>query len=93
MPLPLVPPATLVIGYGAMAITAWALASGIGRGRRDQRAEDALDDLDEGTTLRREAGQVNATARFRRLIRPGPGRPGIEIDFAMIARLRIRKAR
>ncbi len=93
MPLPLAPLTGLAIRYGTVALATYALASRLERGRRDQRAEDALDALDEGTTLRREAGQANATTRFRRVIRLGPDRPGIEIDFATIARLRIRRAR
>jgi hypothetical protein len=65
-------------------------------GRTDQRAEDALDDLDEGLRLHRPAdrstdtdGQTNAAARFRRVIRWGNG--GVEVDAALLGRLRIRK--
>ncbi len=91
MPLPLAPITAFAIRYATVALATWALASRVGRGRRDQRAEDALDALDEGTFLRREAGQVNATTRFRRVFRPGEGRGGVEVDFASIGRLRIRR--
>ena len=92
MPLPLAPITAVAIRYGTVAFATWAIASKVERGRRDQRAEDALDELPEGTSLRREAGQTNATTRFRRVIRLGPDRPGVEIDFASITRFRIRKA-
>ncbi len=91
MPLPLAPIAAIAVRYGTVAFATYALASKVERGRRDQRAEDALDELAEGTSLRREAGQANATTRFRRVIRLGPTRPGIEVEFSSISRVRIRK--
>jgi len=91
MPLPLAPITAIAIRYGTVAFATYALASKVERGRRDQRAEDALDDLDEGTSLRREAGQTSATTRFRRVIRLGQGRPGVEVEFSSISRFRIRK--
>ena len=91
MPLPLAPIATIAIRYGTVAFATYALASKVERGRRDQHAEDALDALDEGASLRREPGQTNATTRFRRVIRLGPDRPGIEVDFTSISRFRIRR--
>ncbi len=89
MPLPLAPLAPIALRYGTVAVAAWALARRVERGRRDQRAEDALDDLPEGTTLRREAGQTSATSRWRRVIRAG--RTGLEIDIAALGRVRIRR--
>lgn len=91
MPLPLAPIAGLAIRYGTVAVATYALTAKVSRGRRDQRAEDALDETAEGTTLRREPGQTNATTRFRRVIRLGPDRPGIEVDFTSITRFRIRR--
>ncbi len=91
MPLPLAPIAGLALRYGSVAVAAYALTARVERGRRDQRAEDALDELGEGATLRREPGQASATTRFRRVFRLGPDRPGVEIDFASISRFRIRK--
>lgn len=91
MPLPLAPITAIAIRYGTVALATYALASRVERGRRDQRAEDALDELTEGTTLRREPEQINATTRFHRVIRLGAGRPGIEVDFTSITRFRIRK--
>ncbi len=91
MPLPLAPITAIAIRYGTVALATYALASKLERGRRDQRAEDALDEVCEGATLRREGEQLNATTRFRRVIRLGAGRPGIELDFTSISRFRIRK--
>lgn len=92
MPLPLHPVAALALRTGMLAVAVWALRRGIDRGRTDQRAEDALDDLDEGMALHRPAdreGQTNAGARFRRRLHWGDG--GIEVDASMLARVRLRK--
>ncbi len=91
MPLPLAPIAGIALRYGTIAMATWAVAARVERGRRDQQAEDALDGLPEGVTLRREPGQTNSTGRFHRVIRLGNTGPGVEIDFASITRLRIRK--
>jgi hypothetical protein len=95
MPLPLAPIAGIAIRFGSVALAAYAvrraLAVKINTGRTDQRAEDALDETDEGIALHRPAdrGQTNAAARCRRVIRWGDH--GIEIDASALARVRIRK--
>ena len=91
MPLPLAPVAAVALRYGTVAIATYALARRVENGRRDQRAEDALDDIQEGVTLRRDAGQMNTTGRFRRVIRLRADGPGVEIDFTSISRISIRK--
>ena len=90
MPLPLAPIAAIAIRYGTVAVATYALAARVERGRRDQRAEDALDEVAEGVTLRREPGQMNSTGRLRRIVRLGNG-PGVEIDFTSISRFRLRR--
>ncbi len=91
MALPLAPIAGFALRYGAVALTAYAVAARTERGRRDQRAEDALDELQEGVSWRAEDQQLNTTLRFRRVIRLGESGPGLEIDSAGISRIRIRK--
>ncbi|UWQ07950.1 hypothetical protein K3X41_14545 [Aliiroseovarius crassostreae] len=99
MALPLAPIAVVALRYGAVAVATYAVARSVERGRRDQRAEDALDDVPEGLTLRRglgqergpECDQVNATGRLRRVFRLGQNGPGIEIDAVSLTRLRFRK--
>jgi hypothetical protein len=88
MPLPLVPLAGAALG--ALAVAAWRSARPV---RVDQRAEDALDALDEGLGLGRVAAreQTSASARLRRVIRLGPDGPGVEIDAGFLARLRVRR--
>jgi len=93
VPLPLAPIAGLALRYGAVALGAWALGRHLERGFRDQRAEDALDDLCEGVTLRHEPGQTNGTGRFRRVVRIGTNGPGLEVDLAALARLKLRPLR
>lgn len=88
MPLP--PVAAIAIRYGAVALIGWAAARSIPQGRRDQRVEDAFDELGEGVTLRRENASMGATARLRRVFRASPTASGVEIDLAVLSRLRIR---
>lgn len=91
MPLPLAPIAGIALRYGSVALATYAVTRKISHGRRDQRAEDALDELEDGLSLRRETGQTNSTARFRREIRLGENGPGVEIDMTALGRIKIRK--
>jgi hypothetical protein len=91
MPLPLAPITVFALRYGTVALASFAVARSIERGRRDQRAEDAFDELPEGLTARREPEQVNATGRMRRVIRFGAGGPGLEIDATALGRVRLRR--
>lgn len=91
MPLPLAPIAGFAIRYGAVALAAYGIRKALRKGRTDQRAEDALDAMDEGVAVHRPAdrNQTNAAARFRRVIRWGD--TAIEIDAATLGRFRVRK--
>ncbi|MCW3781337.1 hypothetical protein [Defluviimonas salinarum] len=91
MPLPLAPIAGFAIRYGALAVAAYGLRRALRKGRTDQRAEDALDDMDEGLAVHRpqDRGQTNAAARFRRVVRFGG--TAVEIDAAALGRFRLRK--
>ena len=91
MPLPLAPIAGIALRYGTVALATYAVTRKVSRGRRDQRAEDALDDLEDGLSMRRDAGQANTTARIRRKIRLGNDGPGVEIDITALGRIIIRK--
>lgn len=94
MPLPLAPIAGLALRYGAVVLAGYVIARRLPRGRIDQRAEDALDGIDEGVAFVRPAdrpGQANAAARVRRVIRLGRAGPGWEVEAAGFGRLRIRK--
>lgn len=91
MPLPLAPIAVYAVTYGSVALAAYTAARRIEPGRRDQRAEDALDDVVEGVTVRREGEQANATARFRRVFRFGDTGPALEIDASALGRVTFRK--
>ncbi len=91
MPLPLAPIAGIALRYGTVALATYAVTRKVSRGRRDQHAEDALDKLEDGLSIRRDAGQTNTTARFRRKIRLGNNGPSIEIDITALGRIIIRK--
>jgi len=91
MPLPIAPIAGLALRYGAVAVATYAVARRVERGRYDQRAQDALDELDEGVTLRRDGDQVDATVRFRRVIRVGQDGPGVEVDITGLTRIKLRR--
>lgn len=92
MPVPLAPIAVFALRTGAVAAVVWAVRRALRPrpGRTDQRAEDALDDLEEGLAAHAPAdreGQRNLGARMRRAIRWKTG--GIEIDASLIARWRV----
>lgn len=91
MPLPLAPVAVAALRVGVVALAAYGAKRALRPGRTDQRAEDALDRMDEGLAFHRppDRGQTNAAARFRRIVRFGA--TAVEIDFAALGRFRIRK--
>jgi hypothetical protein len=93
MPLPLAPIAGIALRYGAVALATYAIARRVERGHYDQRSEDAMKDVQEGLTLRRDEDAVRSTGRFRRVIRFGKDGPGVEIDAATLNRIRIRRLR
>ncbi len=95
MPLPLAPIAGVAlrygIRYGALAVAAYGVKRALRKGRTDQRAEDAMDQMADGLAVHRptDRAQTNGAARFRRVIRWGDR--AVEIDAAALARFRIRK--
>ena len=91
MPLPLAPIAGIALRYGAVAIATYAVARRIERGHFDQRAEDAMDDVNEGLSVRKDREQINGTVRYRRVIRLGKQGPGVEFDVTTLGRIRFRK--
>ncbi len=91
MPLPLAPIAGIALRYGVVAVATYAVTRRIERGHFDQRSEDAMDDINEGISLRRKPEQVNATVRYRRVVRLGTNGPGVEIDVTTLGRIRFRK--
>lgn len=100
MPLPLAPLIPLALRLGAVAAAGLAarrlVVARSHPGRTDQRAEDALDDLDEGIALHRptdraEDSQTNAAARLRRTIRFRG--QAYELDAGVLARFRLRKTK
>lgn len=92
MALPLVPTAIVAARYAAVGLAVYAAWRAAAPARRDQRTEDALDDLPEGTTLHRDGDATRATLRLRRTIRLGDTGPGLDIDLAALGRLRLRRA-
>jgi len=93
MPLPLVPIAGAALKYGGVAFFAWLVTRSVSPARIDQRAEDALDILPDGLSVRRptDRDQTNATGRLRRRLHlPGMDRP-VEVEAAFYARFRARK--
>ncbi|TCP39792.1 hypothetical protein [Rhodovulum marinum] len=91
MPLPLAPIAATALRMGAVAVVVYAIRSLREPLHRDQRAEDAMDELGEGLAFRRDAEQVNGGARLKRTIRVGESGPGVEIDASALGRVRFRR--
>lgn len=91
MVLPLAPVAGIALRYAVVALATYGVTRSIGVARRDQGAEEALDELAEGLAARRDPGQANVTGRWRRVIRVGQSGPGVEIDIAGFSRIRVRR--
>lgn len=89
MAVPLAPLAGIALRYGAVAVATYAAARAVPKLRRDQAVEDCLDTVEEGVEARRDGEQVNATGRFRRVIRVG--NYGVEVDASALARVRVRR--
>ena len=96
MPLPLAPLIPFALRIGAVTAVGFGLRRMIRArsypGRTDQRAEDALDDLDDGLAMHQPKdadGQKNAALRVRRKIR-FRGKT-YEFDAGAIARLRLKE--
>lgn len=91
MPLPIAPIAGLAFRYGAVALATYAISRNLPATPRDQRAEDAMDDVSEGLSLGKDEEQVNGSARFKRTIRLGSSGPGLEIDATALTRIKFKK--
>jgi hypothetical protein len=91
MAIPIAPVAGLALRYAALAGAAYLAARRLERGRLAQTVEDEMDGLPEGLTARSDEGDMAATARMRRVVRLGPGGPGLAIDAALLGRVRVRR--
>jgi hypothetical protein len=91
MALPLVPTALIAARYAAVGLAAYAAYRAGVPSRRDQRTEDILDALPEGTTLHRDEDTTRGTLRWKRIFRAGVDGPGVEVDLSALARLRVRR--
>lgn len=89
MPLPL---ALTALRYLAVTAAVYAVARAWHQPRRDQRLEDAMDELPEGLGLTRDPDRsLRAAGRLRRVVRVGTDGPGLDIDVTGLARLRLRR--
>ncbi|MGJ8582977.1 MAG: hypothetical protein ACSHXD_02690 [Marinosulfonomonas sp.] len=91
MPLPIAPIAGFAIRYGAVALATYAVSRRIERAHFDQRGEEAMDDVNEGLSVRRDADQMNSAVRYSRTVRVGKTGPGLEIDVTALGRIRFKK--
>jgi len=93
MVLPLAPVAVTGLRLGTVALMAYAASRKIHRATIRQDSEDSLDKVPEGVGVAHPADreQINAEARWRRVIRLGPSGPGLEIDATALGRLKFRK--
>jgi hypothetical protein len=93
-PLALSPLAWTALRLGAAAAVA-LYASRRRSHPKDPSQEIVLDDLPEGVSAAphraEDEGAMHGSGRFRRVIRLRPGGPGVEIDAAALARLRLRR--
>jgi hypothetical protein len=89
--IPFTPVAVAALRYGAVAAIAYAAARRARPRRIDPAAEAAMEAAPEGLHIGHAPGQLNAAGRWRRAIRLGATGPGMEIDLAGLARLRLRR--
>lgn len=97
MPAPIaIPPlAWTALRLGAMAAVAFYATRQRVSQPKDAEHEHVLDTLHEGVSAAPHAAEaeraLHGSGRIRRVIRLGPGGPGIEIDAAALGRFRIRR--
>jgi hypothetical protein len=89
--IPFTPVAVAALRYGAVAALAYAAARRARPRRIDPAAEAAMDTMPDGLHMGHAPGQLNAAGRWRRAVRLGATGPGMEIDLAGLARLRLRR--
>lgn len=94
MAVPLAPFALTALRIGAVAAAAYVVKRNMRVAPKHAWRERALDDTAPGIdlTTQHEAGEANthAAARFSRTIRLGDG-PGLEVDLALLGRIRFRR--
>ena len=95
-PIALAPLAWKAAQLGAVAaLSYYAARRQRAPGPRDLWRETALNEIDEGleTEASRSDGEARmaAAAKVRRGVRLGADGPGVEIEFASLARLKFRK--
>lgn len=93
MAIQMAPVAGIALRYGAVALAGFAAAWLLPRGRLDARVLPALDEAPEGFVLQKHDGELNAAGRWRRVLRLGRGGPGVRVDAAGVARIRVRSLR
>jgi hypothetical protein len=95
MAVVLPPLAIAAIRLGAAAALVALVAARRGPAPVDDRRETALDAAPEGAglTIDPDARRADASARWVRAIRLGPNGPGVVVDAAALARVRLRPLR
>jgi len=89
--IPFTPIAAAALRYGAVAALAFAAARRARPRRIDPAAETAMEALPDGVIIGHAPGQMNGTARWRRILPIGPGGQWVEVDLSAITRLRLRR--
>jgi hypothetical protein len=82
----------MALRYGVVALATYAATRAVERGRHAPPVEDAMDAAPEGLHLRRDRGEVNGSARWRRTLRLGRGGAGMTLDATALGRFTIRRA-
>lgn len=89
------PLARMALRYGAVAALALIAARSRASQPKDARHDVVLDDLPEGIRAARHRAEAESAlhgdGRLRRVFRLHPGGPGLEIEAAGLARLRMRR--
>lgn len=87
----LAPFAAIALRYILMTLAAYALMRARAGLSHHQPSEDALDALPEGAAVSRDPDGVRGGLRLRRVFRVGPSGPGVAVDLAGLARVRLHR--
>ncbi|MEM7270487.1 MAG: hypothetical protein AAF401_14705 [Pseudomonadota bacterium] len=95
-PVAIAPIAWKAAQLGAVAALTWyAARRRRPDGPRNVWRERVLDDVGEGLETDASHGdgqaRVGAAARWRRIVRVGTDGPGVEVDFASLTRMKLRR--
>jgi len=91
MALPVAPLAFIALRSGLVAVAGYTAARLAPRGRFTPEVRAQMDAAPEGLRLRKDKGELSASAKIARGLRAGRFGPRLRVEGTALARLRIRR--